>query len=257
MKLPQSLRDIVTGYTWNDVTIGESSARTYCLRRSHYPTIYLKMDRKRPRRVLLEEKEALEWLSDKLPVARVLFFDEDGNNDYLLTSEIPGSNAVDLIGSISNAELVVLLAKGLRMIHMTTIDNCPFDRSLNKEIEIAAFNVKHNLVDESDFDNIRRGKTAEELYKELLLLKPSEEDLVFTHGDYCLPNIMIYQTKIAGFIDLHRAGIADRYKDIALAVRSIKRNLGLGLEQNFLNAYGLIEPDHKKIEYYMLLDEFF
>lgn len=257
MKLPQSLNHFVTGYIWNEVTIGESSAKTYRLQRRRYPTIYLKIDQKWPRRELLEEKDVLEWLAGKLPVARVVFFDEDDNNDYLLTSEIPGQNAAELNGSISNIELVTLLAKGLRMIHGTTIDECPFDRSLDREIEIAGFNVKHNLVDEKDFDYIRHGRTSEELYKELLLLKPLDEDLVFTHGDYCLPNILIYQRKIAGFVDLSRAGIADRYKDIALALRSIRSNLGGGLEQNFLNEYGVIEPDHKKIEYYMLLDEFF
>jgi len=257
MKLPQSLSNFVTGYVWNKVTIGESSAKTYRLQRRRYPTIYLKIDQKWPRRELLEEKKVLEWLSGKLPAASVLFFDEDDNYNYLLTSEIPGQNATELNGNISNIELVTLLAKGLRMIHGLTIDKCPFDRSLDREIEIARFNVKHNLVDEKDFDYIRHGRTSEELYKELLLLKPLDEDLVFTHGDYCLPNILIYQRNIAGFVDLSKAGIADRYKDIALALRSIRSNLGVGLEQSFFNEYGVIEPDHKKIEYYMLLDEFF
>ena len=257
IKLPQAISDLVTGYIWNRVMIGESSAKTYRLNRHNYPTIYLKMAQKRQGRELLEEKKVLEWLSDKLPVAKILAFDEDDNNDYLLTSEILGSDAANLVGSINDTELVTLLAEGLRMIHRITIDNCPFDRSLDKEIDIAGFNVKHNLVDEGDFDDIRRGKTAEELYKKLLLLKPHDEDLVFTHGDYCLPNVMIYKKGISGFVDLHRAGIADRYKDIALAIRSIRRNLGIRLEQSFFKEYGVIKPDYKKIEYYMLLDEFF
>ena len=237
--------------------IGESSAKTYRLQNPGHPTMYLKIDKKWPRRELLREREVLDWLSGKLPVAKVVWFDEDSDNDYLLVSEIPGTNAADICGNISDTELITLLAEGLLMIHGIDIGNCPFDRSLDRDIEIATFNVKSNLVDEGDFDDIRRGRKAEELYKELLLLKPSHEDLVFTHGDYCLPNVMIYKKKIAGFVDLHRAGIADRYKDIALAVRSIRSNLGLGLKQDFLNAYGVAEPDHKKIEYYMLLDEFF
>ena len=253
MELPHSFNSIINGYTWNRVTIGESSARTYCLQRNDQPTLYLKVDKKQPGRELLAEKRILEWLSGKLPVAEVLVFDEDEDDesDYLLISAIPGTNAADLCGSINDIGLVTLLAEGLRMIHGIAIDNCPFDRSLDRVIETAAYNVKNNLVDEDDFDDIRRGRKAEELFKELISLKPPDEDLVFTHGDYCLPNIMIYQKQISGFIDLHRAGIADRYKDIALAVRSIGRNLGPGLEQEFLNAYGVAEPDYKKIEYYM------
>jgi aminoglycoside phosphotransferase len=219
--------------------------------------MYLKIAPKQPMRDLLEEKKVLEWLSEKLPVSKVLCYDEDDNNDYLLTSEIPGSDAVNLIGSINNIKLVTLLAKGLRMIHRIDINNCPFDRLLKKELEIAEFKVKHNLVNEGNFDDIRRGKTAEELYEELLLLKPHDEELVFTHGDYCLPNIILQQEMISGFVDLHRAGIADRYKDISLMIRSIRRNLGIGLEQLFFEEYGVVKPDYKKVEYYMLLDEFF
>ena len=257
VNLPQSISDFVAGYNWNEMTIGGSSARTFCLKRHNHPSMYLKIEKKQPRRDLLEEKLVLEWLLDKLPVANVLFFNEDDGSDYLITSEIPGANAADSIGGIDNTELAVLLAKGLRMIHEVTIKDCPFDKSLNKDIENAEFNVKHNLVEEKDFDAIRHGRTSEELYKELLLLKPAKEDLVFTHGDYCLPNIMIHQARIAGFIDLSRAGVADRYKDIALAVRSIRRNLGTGFEHVFLTEYGLTKPELQKIDYYMLLDEFF
>jgi kanamycin kinase/aminoglycoside 3'-phosphotransferase-2 len=219
--------------------------------------MFLKVDQKWPRRELSEEKKMLEWLSGRLPVASVLLFDEDDNNDYLLISGIPGVDAANLVGNIDNTKLVILLAKGLRMIHEVPVKDCPFDRTLEIIIEIADFNVKHKLVHEWDFDEARRGKTAEELYEELLLLRPADEDLVFTHGDYCLPNVMIHQQEIAGFIDLHRAGIADRYQDIALAIRSIASNIGPGYEQVFFEEYGGIEPDTKKIEYYMLLDEFF
>jgi kanamycin kinase/aminoglycoside 3'-phosphotransferase-2 len=257
IKLPQSVSDFVTGYTWNEVTIGKSSAKTYRLQRRHHPTIFLKVDQKWPRRELLEEKRVLEWLSGKLPVATVLLFDEDDNNDYLLISEIPGVDAANTVGSMRNAELVSLLAKGLRMVHRVPVDDCPFERNLDRMVETAGFNVKHKLVHEWDFAETRRGKTAEELYEELLRLRPADEDLVFTHGDYCLPNIIIHRHEIGGFIDLHRAGIADRYQDIALAIRSIGSNIGTGYEQLFLEKYGISEPDIEKIEYYMLLDEFF
>jgi aminoglycoside phosphotransferase len=257
MELPESFRNLVTGYAWNQVMIGESSSKTYRLRRQHYPMMYLKITPKQPGRELLAEKNVLSWLSGMLPVTKILAFAEDDNNDYLLTSEIPGSDAASLSDSIDKSELVKLLAQGLRLIHEVPVSNCPFNRSLDKAIEIAGFNMKHNLVHESDFDGIRRGKTAAEIYQELFLLKPRDEDLVFTHGDYCLPNIIIKNKEISGFIDLSRAGIADRYQDIALAIRSIRSNLGLNLEQQFFNEYGIVTPDHRKIEYYQLLDEFF
>jgi aminoglycoside phosphotransferase len=70
---------------------------------------------------------------------------------------------------------------------------------------------------------------GEDLYRELLDKRPDTEDLVFTHGDYCLPNILIDKWDIGGFIDWGRGGISD----------------------------GLESIDCSKIEYYRLLDEFF
>ena len=70
------------------------------------------------------------------------------------------------------------------------------------KIEEAKRRVENGLVDEEDFDEIRIGLKARDLYKEHLTNKPNSEDLVFTHGDYCLPNFMIDKGKVSGFIDM-------------------------------------------------------
>ncbi len=67
---------------------------------------------------------------------------------------------------------------------------------------------------------------------------------------------MIDRDEISGFVDWGRAGVADRYKNIALVARSLERNTGEDLTLTFFEAYGLSSPDADKIEYYKLLDEF-
>ena len=255
--IPSSLGDLVAHYTWHTVVVGESSAKTYRLERRHHPTFYLKIDGRWRRRDLLDEKNLLTWLSGKLPVPEVVTFVEDANNDYLLLAEIPGIDAASLADGIDTTDLVKLLAQGLCMIHGVSIDNCPFERSLAKETVIAGYNVSHHLVDEDHLDDVRRGRSAEDLHRELLLRRPPGEDFVFTHGDYSLPNIIVREREIAGFVDWSRGGIGDRYKDLAVAARSIRRNLDPGLEAVFFSEYGIAAPDSEKIEYYMLLDEFF
>ncbi|WP_078546880.1 phosphotransferase [Litchfieldia alkalitelluris] len=75
--------------------------------------------------------------------------------------------------------------------------------------------------------------------------------------DYCLPNIIVNKDRISGFIDLGRAGVADKYQDLALAVRSITSKLGEEYIQSFFEEYGIAEINEEKLEYYQLLDEFF
>ena len=94
--------------------------------------------------------------------------------------------------------------------------------------------------------------------------KPDEEP-VFSHGDFCLPNIFFDKNGLSGLIDLGRAGIADRWCDIALCYRSLKDNYSGRYsgqiqtdfkEAHFFDALEL-RPDWDKIRYYILLDELF
>jgi aminoglycoside phosphotransferase len=120
------------------------------------------------------------------------------------------------------------------------------------------YRVQHNRVDESDFDEIRAGRTANDLLAEVMERIPQYEDRVFTHGDYCLPNIIVTQDgHLSGFIDVGRAGTGDRYRDIALACRSIAYNWGREWIPVFAEAYGLTGIDQKKLAFYQLVDEFF
>ncbi len=156
--------------------------------------------------------------------------------------------------------MLEVLAENLKQLHALEIVDCPFNQTLEIKMVQAKFRVLENLVDETDFDVVRLGKTAQEVFRELLETCPAIEDLVFTHGDYCLPNILIHNLELAGFVDLGRAGIADRYQDLALITRSLESDLNPqfnGWSKYFLEQYGIAKPEDSKLEFYRLLDEFF
>jgi kanamycin kinase/aminoglycoside 3'-phosphotransferase-2 len=247
---------LTEGCEWNRITIGHSESRTYRLSGAS-GNYFIKIISVDAVESLREEKKRIEWLQGKLPVPEVLFYEKDASNEYLLLSEVAGLDASDKSYAAMIPQLMRQLATGLRAVHDVRIEDCPFDRRLDIVIAEAGHRVEHGLVDEEDFDSARHGAKAEALYQELLVRRPAPEDLVFTHGDYCLPNIILQNGKVSGFIDLGRGGIADRYQDLALAVRSIKYNFGEEFVAAFLDAYGISEPDHAKISYYQLLDEFF
>ena len=120
-------------------------------------------------------------------------------------------------------------------------------------------NTEPETFEDGGFEN------PEELLEWLIYNRPPE-DIVLTHGDYCLPNIFAKGDSISGFIDLGRAVPADRWQDIALAIRSLDHNFSGRYTdgkrifdfkpQMLLDALG-VEMNEEKYRYYILLDELF
>lgn len=242
------------------MTIGKSPARTFRLERPGLPTLYLKTAKaSAPGDCLVQEKAVLDWLRGKLPVPEALDWAHEGGEEHLLLSAVPGTDAATraLSADVDKAALARTLGQALRTLHALPTADCPFDWRLDAFLEKARRNVHNGLVDEADFDDDNLGKTAEEVFQEVLRLRPAVEDLVFTHGDYCLPNVILDRDRVSGFIDLGRAGIGDRYRDNALGIRSLRDNGGQGFEDDFFTGYGLAAPDWAKIEFFILLDELF
>jgi aminoglycoside 3'-phosphotransferase II len=254
--LPSELATLVAGATWTQITLGESGAQVYRLR-GGAETRYLKVEPCRPHDEPHGEAERLRWLQGRLPVPALHYAHTDERQRYLLTSEIPGTDATDARWLADPARLVALLAEGLRHIHRQPVADCPFDQRLAAELARAAANVAAGTVDADDFDAERAGRSPAALLAELQATRPPAEDLVLIHGDYCLPNVVIKDWALSGFIDLGRCGVADRYHDLAQAARSVRRNLGVRWVAPFFAAYGIREPDEAQLRYYQLLDELF
>ncbi|WP_338027755.1 APH(3') family aminoglycoside O-phosphotransferase [Cohnella thermotolerans] len=180
-----------------------------------------------------------------------------GGGRCLLMSEIEGEHGASDALMRDPERLVRLYAEGLKAVHSVSAADCPFDRRLRVKMDEARIRAESGLVDSEDFEEAYRGRSPFELLRLLEEQAPVDEDLVFTHGDYCMPNFLVRDGRRSGFIDWAGAGIADRYQDLALAVRSLRHN-GLGdYAPLFAATYGLPEFDPGKVEFYILLDEFF
>ncbi|CAF1269502.1 unnamed protein product [Rotaria sp. Silwood1] len=223
---------------WEPVTIGESGAQVY-----RNDTFVLKIQRITKRQSLLQEKSRIEWLKGKISVPDIIDYQVDETFEYLLMSRLHGIDAAQTKWKNDPIRLVHQLGSALRQFHdKIDIKNCPFDEGINQKLK----------------ECLGREDANDQLIAELLANAPQEEELVFTHGDYCLPNIIIDEEQccVVGFVDLGRAGMADRYNDIALALRSIQYNLGNDYSHIFLEGYGLFSSwDEKKIDFYQKLDQ--
>jgi aminoglycoside phosphotransferase len=255
-RLPADFADRVAGYDFRQIHLGLSPAEVFRLDARDEESLYLKIAPRLAGFSLRQEKSKLEWLENRLPVPKVLLFAREDRADYLLLSEIAGQPASDSSLKNDAGRVIRQLAAGLKMIHAVPLEGCPFDARLDCKIKTARERMVRGLVEEDDFEEVRQGRPVEDLFRELLATKPSPEDLVFTHGDYCLPNVILENGTLSGFIDWGSAGIADRYHDIALLERSIKHNFGAEWTKILFETLGA-EPDRQKIDFYQLLDEFF
>jgi aminoglycoside phosphotransferase len=221
-------------------------------------SFYLKIAAKTDRLNSIEvERKAYYWLSGKMPIPTVRHFQRVKKWVCICTQALPGRTLAESLDTLPPETVVKIYAQTLKQLHKLPTDDCPLRFSLGERIALARERVELGEVDDSDFEAENQRYTSEVLFEKMLQLVPHEQYLVFTHGDYCMDNIMVKNGELCGLIDLCRAGIADRYQDIALAMRSIRHELGAGYESLFCQEYGLDRLDQDKVDFYVLLDEFF
>lgn len=212
--------------------------------------------------------QLMQWLEGKLPVPQVIAHEEENGKSYLLMSKMSGEMSCDANYLEQPQLLLEALACGLKMLWEIDVQECPRVRDLDVVLKEARMRVDNHLVDLDDVELTTFGEDSFESPKHLLEWLESNRppfEAVFSHGDYCLPNVFLENGKIKGFIDLDRAGIGDKWNDIALCYRSLKHNFDgtyRGKVYEDFNPDMLfealeIEPDWEKINYYLLLDELF
>jgi len=259
---PVSIQKIIDGMPYEYDCLGESASSVIL-----FDEMVLKIEKISEQSD--REYHILEWLADKLPVPEVIVFERKDGFNYLLMTRLKDSMACENITAEQIDFIVEALADGLKQLWCVDINDCSFDSILDNRLKTAKYNIDNNLVNVDDFNDDTLGpdgfESVDDLYTFLIQNRP-DEDLVFSHGDYCLPNVFIRDNKAVGFLDLGKAGIADRWQDIALCVRSLKYNIcdlsGIPYEQYLIlknKLYDLlgVKEDKEKLRYYILLDELF
>ena len=252
--LPAGLQ--IDGYRWARQTIGRSNAGVFHLTADYKPSLFLKIEDAGPFAQVAGEEARLRWLAGQgIACPEIIAFENHAGHQWLLMTALPGHDLAS--SSTDAASSLAIMADALRELHAIDAGSCLFDHRLQHRIAAARARVEAGAVDESDFDDERRGMTAAEAFAQLTALRPASEDIVVTHGDACMPNFVADGKRFSGFVDCGRLGLADRHQDLALACWSIRHNIGEQWVQPFLDRYGFTGVDPSRLSYYRLLDEFF
>ena len=186
---------------------------------------------------------------------RVLREGVDGEREWLLTAALPGVNATDTALTADPPRLVPLLAQGLRRFHALEVEGCPFDGRLETALATVRHRLAAGLTRQDGPLRPEHGVSTPGAALDLLIRRrPPERDLVVCHGDYCLPNVLIEDWRVSGFVDLGALAVADRWRDLAVATWSVTWNLGPGWEDLFLESYGVPRDEERQAYYRLLYD---
>ena len=262
--IPEKIRNLTAGEDYEMDEIGMSGSSVLV-----YENKVLKVQEHN------EEAEneycMLQYLQGRLPVPTVYAHEISDGRSWLLMSKCAGQMACSREYMENPAALCRLLADGLKRLWSVDISACPSDQRLVHKLVRAEYQIENGLVDLENVEPETFGENGfqspEKLLQWLYENQPEEEP-VLSHGDYCLPNLFGVHGELTGYIDLGRAGIADKWCDIAICYRSLLHNYS-GKYKTYENdacpdcdelllfrELG-IEPDWEKIRYYILLDELF
>jgi len=240
---------------WEKIHAPYSGASIYRVEQAEGGTGFLKILPVPHREPLEQYSQKLQWLESRLSVPAVLHYSKDERFEYLLMSEVEGIDGSDSVFKEDPAFIIRKLAEALKQVHAVDINDCPFDYTLPKRLIEIKQKTESGEIDKKKLEE-ELGDRFDNLYQRLMANPFSSEDLVFTHGDYSVPNIIIRGTDISGFIDLADAGVADKYRDLAAMHYSIIRNHGEQWTGLLYEEYGIANVDLEKIRYYELLEAF-
>ena len=236
-ELPGELRELMRGRDVQRHPYYEAGADVYTVQGGG-ERLYLKVAQGGG---LGREWRVLQWIGGRLPVPEPVWFGAEGGREFLVSGEIEGT-PVYRVDEVDRGDAVVAMARALRTVHSLDPKECPFSYSVEGKVEA----IEEGLgVDDPDLSGLREGMPVEEP--------------VFTHGDYCLPNVLVAEGGLGGVIDWDCGGLADRYVDFVSAVGSLGYNFGVGEAEEvwaplFFEEYG-VKLDRERFLYYWRINE--
>lgn len=159
--------------------------------------------------------------------------------DWLLTARVPGEDCLHAQYISDPRRLCDTTALLLRQLHETPIAGCPIAHRTDDYIAAAEEHFRTGQYDASLFPDNWGYASAEDAIAVVRQFAPALQRDTLLHGDYCLPNILLRDWQLSGFIDLGAGGIGDRHIDLFWGVWSLFFNLKTDAwGERFLDVYG-------------------
>jgi kanamycin kinase len=220
---------------------GESGARTIYIDRDD--GAYLKIAGAGT--LLLSSQMQTYFSMHKLssPVLRYISADRD----YMITTAVKGEDGISKKHLAEPDRLSEIFGQSLRLLHEVDISDSPINNRMDSLTHMASTRsfLQTHLNDIAEYIGVVNADTSS---AEIVGTKGLLKNDVLLHGDYCLPNIILYNWAFEGFIDVADGGVGDRHYDLAWGLWTLKWNLKSSkYGHRFLDAYGRDCIDHDRL----------
>lgn len=249
--IPEDLSDRYRDWRWEVAYHFNPGHPTYRLHRQD-ESRFLKLHPAGSR--IADEAVRLRWAAEFVPVPRLVEYGSDGDYDWLMTEGLLGVDASQL--KDDPRAVAAALGEGMRAFHEAApVRECPFDFTVPAALEHVRRRLEAGLIDPArDFHPEHAGLSAQAAVDRLVSTAPSLADEVVCHGDFCLPNVVLQDGKVTGYLDLGELGVCDRWMDLAACARSCDFNLGPGHTATMFEAYGETLDEDRLAWYGLLYD---
>ena len=202
---------------------------------------------------LAGERDRMAWAGAYTPVARPLDLGADETGSWLVTTALPGENAVSPRWLADPRTAVTAIGTGLRALHeRLPVADCPFSWAASERVAGARRRATAGWLDPAWWHEEYQPLGVDGALALVSEIPPADR-LVVCHGDACAPNTLLDEAgRWTAHVDLGDLGVADRWADLAVATWSAEWNFGPGWEDELLAAYG-VAPDPDRTRYYRLL----
>jgi aminoglycoside 3'-phosphotransferase-2 len=206
---------------------------------------------------LLAEVDRLSWLDRRLPVPRLLAAGPVAAGGHASVLNTPaGVCATSVENPHGATRSVELAASALRFVHEIPVDDCPFSQRLDVRLRAIDRRLRAGQYEGLELSSAYRRHSASRLFEFLTERRPSEDDVVFSHGAFGPDAVWVDGDGVTGIMHWARSGIADRYADLARGAAQVAATFGVELVPRFFECYGIPHPEPLRLDYYQLLAEF-
>ena len=196
---------------------------------------------------LAREAIMTEYFHKKELGAEVLSYVSQ-DRDFLLTRAVPGEDCTHPMYTDNPRRLCDLLAQMLRRLHELDFSDCPIKDRVSEYLDFAERNYRQDTYNKEHFPDSFGYSSGEEAYRVLCEGKGLLKNEVLLHGDYCMPNVMLDNWRLSGFIDVDHSGVGDRHIDLFWGRWSLGFNLKTDKYcERFLDAYGRDRIDNEML----------